>query len=113
MLTLEGEVKELYKFAYGEEEYNRHCDTPGTVHGSKSLTIERSEEMTRSQPPPFVHQPYHDAESLYWVLVDVLLHAQPLERTNEVDLGNFWGARKIIHDHAIFPKPYFDPRDKF
>ncbi|KAJ3481248.1 hypothetical protein NLI96_g7778 [Meripilus lineatus] len=99
MPALEGEVKELYKFAYGEEEYDHYCDAPGTVHGSKPF-VRTLIPPIESELPPFIHKPHHDAESLYWVLLDVLLHVQPLERTDGADLGHFWHVRNLIHDSS-------------
>ncbi|KAJ3481256.1 hypothetical protein NLI96_g7780 [Meripilus lineatus] len=99
MPALEGEVKELYKFAYGEQEYDHYCDAPGTVHGSKPF-VRTLIPPIESELPPFIHKPHHDAESLYWVLLDVLLHVQPLERTDGADLRSFWDVRALTHQHG-------------
>ncbi|KAJ3491348.1 hypothetical protein NLI96_g776 [Meripilus lineatus] len=109
MPTLEGEVRELYELAYGSEMYDRYCDTPETEHGA------RPNDFIRPGPGeklPFVHKPHHDVESLCWALIYMLFHVQPLERTEEVDLGGFWAVREFFHNHEDANNPG-DSRNQF
>lgn len=107
MPVLEGEVKELYEFAYGTETYHRYCDTPKTIHGAIPPTkkqLETLDAMILKTNPPCVHKPHHDVESLFWVLLYVLIHAQPLERSPGVDLEPFWDVRTWFHRHEMGSK---------
>ncbi|KAJ3491351.1 hypothetical protein NLI96_g773 [Meripilus lineatus] len=114
MPVLEGEVRELYEFAYGTETYDRYCDTPKTVHGALPLTAKQLNMFGKSDArPPFFHKPHHDAESLFWVLLYVLIHAQPLERSRKANLEPFWTVRRWFHYQEIGARRLFDARAPF
>ncbi|KAJ3491354.1 hypothetical protein NLI96_g770 [Meripilus lineatus] len=98
MPTLEGEVRELYELAYGSEMYNHYCDTPETTHGARPKNLRIPGE---GEKLPFVHKPHHDVESLCWVMIYTLFHAQPLERTEGLNLTPFWNVHHLFHDHEI------------
>ncbi|KAJ3491349.1 hypothetical protein NLI96_g775 [Meripilus lineatus] len=110
MPTLEGDVKELYEFAYGAEAYERYSDASDTIHGSRHIPFKGYYLCTEPDIPPPIHMPHHDAESIFWVLFYVLLHAQPLERTDGVNMAGFWTAREWFHEVDLSPKS--DSREK-
>lgn len=70
MPELKGKSKYFYLKAYGNEEYAKHSDSLGTYHGA-NLT-------KRAADPPFHYRPEHDVESVLWVLLSLLVRAQPL-----------------------------------
>ncbi|KAJ3491341.1 hypothetical protein NLI96_g784 [Meripilus lineatus] len=114
MPVLEGEVKELYEFAYGAETYDRYCDTPDTIHGVKPVTEKELDRMLIGYTDrPARHKPHHDAESIFWVLLYVLIHAQPLERSPEANLKRFWTVRSWFHSQTIGARKTIDARFPF
>ena len=109
MPTLKGKVKELYELAYGSETYDRYCDTVWEAHGTMFKNLMRAGTERKF---PFVHKPHHDVESLCWVLIYMLFHVQPLERTERVNLPAFWTVRDFFHEHTE-PGPIGDTRSHF
>lgn len=106
MPTLSGDAKRAYVRAYGQYEYNRYCDDPGTFHGSTGPP-----DPDELPPFEFCHRPDHDVESIFWVLLATLLRAQPFERTKDPNLKPFWAANESFLDHVIQKGVSIDSRD--
>ena len=85
MPTLRGKTKRLYIQAYSQEAYDRYNDTDLTWHG---VPRELREDST-----DYSHEPRHDAESVFWSLVYVLMKAPAL---------NGAGPEDSLSDHARF-----------
>ena len=103
MPELQGKARDLYIKTYGEETYNAYNDTePKMFHGAR---------FTRRPKviPPFTHRPDHDMESLFWVLVVVLILAKPLNEPDEIQplTSSIW---RIFENHTIDKDP-MDDRD--
>ncbi|TFK81818.1 hypothetical protein K466DRAFT_323722 [Polyporus arcularius HHB13444] len=70
MPTLTEEAERLYVKAYGQPRYDRFTDKiPYTFHGGNPPD-ERPDPV-----PSFVHRACHDAESIFWTMLDALLLA--------------------------------------
>ena len=103
MPELQGKVKHAYIEAYGEEAYMSYNDTePRMYHGAEFTCIP-------DDTPTFTHRPDHDMESLFWVLVVVLILAKPLDEPDEITpaLSSTWA---YFDNHTISKNPY-DPRN--
>ncbi len=109
MPTLTGEAQRLYVKAYGQSRYDRFTDKiPHTFHGG-------SPPDERPNPAPsFVHRPCHDAESIFWTMLDALLAAQPEcadpEPHASMLVAELW---QNLHEHFIPVQcnSYRDKRD--
>lgn len=72
--TLIGEAQRKYLKAYGTDTYLRYSDTGGSFHlGFWSC----KKPETAKTPIPFTHRPCHDAESIFWTFVSVLIMVRP------------------------------------
>ncbi|KAJ3491342.1 hypothetical protein NLI96_g782 [Meripilus lineatus] len=109
MPKLQGKARQLYELAYGSEMYDRYCDCLWTRHGARLKNWDHPEPGEKRL---FVHKPHHDVESLCWVLIYMLIHVQPLERIEGVNLPAFWTVRNFFHNLEKKKKPR-DPRDNF
>ena len=69
MPQLEGWALELYKEHFGQERY-QECQTDKLCKPSKL-------------PPAFLHQPCHDVESYFWIIVLFFLQAIPEDVVGE------------------------------
>ncbi|KAI5119575.1 hypothetical protein M0805_006460 [Coniferiporia weirii] len=78
--TLEGEAKQLYIRAFGQEVHDRYITA---INESPRYISDTSEE----KEPSYKHAPYHDAESFFWVLVYELLVAWPECEEDELSMG--------------------------
>jgi hypothetical protein len=82
MPTLDGPVKDAYQAAYGEDELRSYEDADNKGHGGtllKRAEIRKLKEVADTLRDLFLHQPCHDAESVFWVIVAFLLRALPIE----------------------------------
>ena len=103
MPELQGKAKDTYIEAYGEEAYIAYNDTePKMYHGSGYTCIP-------DDTPTFTHRPDHDMESLFWVLVVVLILAKPLGEPDEITPA-FSSTWAYFDNHTISKDPH-DPRN--
>lgn len=107
MPTLSPIAEKTYIRAYGQKAYNDYNDSAGTVHGRPYISEE--DDVVE---PAFFHRPDHDVESVFWVLLTTLLHAQPQEVTPDVDLSPYMRACRKLDDHIIEENADADARDK-
>ncbi|KAJ3476873.1 hypothetical protein NLI96_g10860 [Meripilus lineatus] len=105
MPTLSPQAKEVYTRSYGQETYNKYNDHNGTTHGGH--------DSAHSTPPAFVHRPDHDVESIFWVLLTLLLRAQPKEvdPVDRVDLTFYKKVSQVLDSHIIGENAACDGRE--
>ena len=98
MPKLEGNVKACYIAAYDPKANECYRDDNGidTVHGSK-LTFPDSDEVQRH----FVHRPDHDMESIFWVLLFVLIVAEPKDGSGTWDKTSNKEVYTGFKEHTI------------
>ena len=108
MPTLDGEAKSRYLDAYGPAAYEAYRNDNGvdTFHGSKYTS---SKGIKRA----FVHRPDHDMESIFWVLLSVLLTVEPKEPSKDSNLDVQYNAmaRAYFDEHTIQKGALSDSRD--
>ena len=93
MPQLDGQALELYQQAWGSEFYSMWTDA---VKGPQFIRDVEDE-------PVFTHLPYHDMESVFWVIYWSLLRAVPTESKDfeeGMEYPTFQGAFKIITTHG-------------
>ncbi|KDQ11779.1 hypothetical protein BOTBODRAFT_446298 [Botryobasidium botryosum FD-172 SS1] len=73
MVELDGQALAAYERAYGSDTYANYSSRSTSFACSK----------VPESPPPLVHQPFHDAESTFWVTVWFLVCALPQGSDNE------------------------------
>lgn len=95
-------AEKTYICAYGQKAYDDYNDSAGTVHGRPNISPRVK--------PEFLHRPDHDVESIFWVLLTTLLHAQPKERTPDVDPSHYMRACRVLDDHVIKENAIIDGR---
>src|SRR5271170_4072015 len=81
MPTLGGPAKAAYQLAYEQDELRSYEDRDDLGHGGtlKRAKILETMETADGLKTLFSHQPCHDAESVFWVIVAFLLRALPIE----------------------------------
>ena len=105
MPTLKGEVKRRYEERHsGNPRYDAYSDMGNTSHGGASaqdLGISwRSPDRTLI--PTFYHRPEHDAESIYWSMVCVLLRVRPTTFPKTEYAEDMYGETwKLLDAHQI------------
>lgn len=108
MPTLSEGAKKIYIQAYGENTYERYCDTAKTFHGSDGA-LPNPRKLPNFK---FCHRPDHDVESIFWVLLATLLRARPVNSTaTEADLKAYCQAEKVFQDHRIQEGVMVDNRE--
>jgi len=88
---LDGEALELYLKAYGKDSYktfNAHLDAVA----SRALPVQDVKVIT--------HNAFHDAESVFWVIVWFLMRAWP-SGTDDTPSEDYIAWAKIMLDHSI------------
>ncbi|KAK7690220.1 hypothetical protein QCA50_006872 [Cerrena zonata] len=106
MPELEGKAKEVYIKTYGQDAYDAYTDvTANTYHGSKF------QKPSKDIPLLFSHRPDHDIESLFWVLVEVVISALPLDAVDKhppffVQTWNVMEQHTIIYDQPSDSRSY-------
>ncbi|RDX52545.1 hypothetical protein OH76DRAFT_1377341 [Lentinus brumalis] len=108
MPTLTPAAERLYVKAYGQQRYDKFAEkNASTCHGAIP-PLKRP-----NPPPPFVHRPCHDAESIFWTMFAALLLAQPANAERESHasalVATLW---KTLYGHQIPEQPaqYRDDR---
>ena len=93
MPTLDEDTKSCYLDAYGRAAYEhyRHDNGIDIIHGAKFTSSGRIQRG-------FVHRPDHDVESIFWVLLYVLIVAEPKD-----DSGN-WDKTRNKEAYLLFEK---------
>jgi hypothetical protein len=92
MPKLKGDAKAAYELAHGGDFLRNYEDSGDLRHGGRMISEEelmnaRSATGTKSLKKRFFHQPMHDAESVFWVIVAYLLRACPVEDAEGVSDG--------------------------
>jgi hypothetical protein len=84
MPRLNGAVKAAYESAHEQDQLRTYEDPNGRGHGGVLLTRVELDEIRESGydiwHDYFFHQPCHDAESVFWVIVAFLLRALPTDQ---------------------------------
>ncbi len=98
MPSLHGNAKRHYKATYGREEYRKYKEKGKGIHGSPPQFVRKKERKSLQ----FRHLPRHDVESVFWILVILLLRAKPLGYSKEVETPSIaqdmWAH---LHGHII------------
>ncbi|KAL4246814.1 hypothetical protein ABKN59_008035 [Abortiporus biennis] len=74
MPRLTPKAEKIYKASYGERTYKKYNDN-GTYHGV--VLPNPALLLSDDNAPRHCHQPRHDVESVYWLILDTLLRVQP------------------------------------
>jgi hypothetical protein len=102
--SLDGDALSLYRNTWGQIEYDRFA--PG-IHGSKQSTVSKPGTTAN-----FAHRPEHDMESVYWVIVNCLLLAQPIDADQSAAPAGLKDAYDCLARHEIRPgRAVFDSRN--
>ena len=88
MPKLEGDAKAVYELVHDSDSLQKYEDPEGLGHGGKIIDWEAFDEIesatgANSLKGRFFHQPMHDAESAFWVIVAFLLQACPVDITED------------------------------
>ena len=96
MPTLDEDTKSCYLDAYGRAAYEhyRHDNGIDIIHGAKFTSSGRIQRG-------FVHRPDHDVESIFWVLLYVLIVAEPKDDSGNWDKTRNKEAYLLFEEHTI------------
>ncbi len=105
MPELQSEIDATYKRIHHDDasKLRIFSDTNGTTHGGH-LSLERRKRYKTNpsrQVADFEHQPFHDAESVYWCIVVFVLLAKPLNIDVDVNSERLSGVWTCIAEHAV------------
>jgi len=107
MPALEGDIKAAYESAHKHDELRRYEDANGQRHSGQLLDDEDMLQIIMSTDNSleklFFHQPCHDAESVFWVIVMFLLRIRPAEDVEEGEdnAGEAKAERGYMEDHKV------------
>ena len=98
MPKLEGDAKAVYELVHDSDSFRKYEDPEGLGHGGKIIDWEAFDEIesatgANSLKGRFFHQPMHDAESAFWVIVAFLLRASPDDNTKDAGDSQERGSR--------------------
>ena len=85
MPELQDDVREVYQMLFG----------PGTYEASHEEYRGNNIHRLHSLQNPPLYRPRHDIESLFWVMVDILLHAKP-QRSEDSSLSRLTAFENIF-----------------
>ena len=96
MPTLDEDTKSCYLDAYGRAAYEhyRHDNGIDIIHGAKFTSSGRIQRG-------FVHRPDHDVESIFWVLLYVLIIAEPKDGSGNWDKTRNKDVYEGYKEHKI------------
>ena len=96
MPKLDEDAKSYYIDAYGLRAYEdyRHDNGIDIVHGAKFTSSGRIQRG-------FVHRPDHDVESIFWVLLYVLIIAEPKDGSGNWDKTDNKEVYECFKEHTI------------
>jgi hypothetical protein len=86
MPTLDGAAKTAYESAHRHDTLRKYEDSEDQVHGGELMHRQEIRRILAANGSPdsrFFHQPRHDAESVFWVIVVFLLRVRPVDENVE------------------------------
>ncbi|KAJ8703530.1 hypothetical protein PTI98_002147 [Pleurotus ostreatus] len=105
MPGLQSEIEATYKNVHHGDasKLRTFSDINGTTHGGH-LSLERKKGYKTNpslQVADFEHQPFHDAESVYWCIVVFVLLAKPLNNDVDVNPERLTNTWSCIAEHEV------------
>lgn len=102
MPALEGHTKVAYKLFHHDDSIRTYEDPEDLCHGGKMIDRKEFNQVcsatgANSLKGRFFHQPMHDAESAFWVIVAFLLRARPIDNPEDASDGE-GSAGPVVND---------------
>ncbi|KAJ3478142.1 hypothetical protein NLI96_g9971 [Meripilus lineatus] len=103
-------AEQVYIRAYGQKSYDNYQDVGDKFHG-RDIPPRLARGVAL---PAYFHRPDHDVESIFWVLLSSLLHAQPkeIDPHAKVNLRAYQEASDMLDRHVIEADAENDGRDR-